>query len=135
MASSKISKISSVIRGEYRPTVLNGASSISFDNSIHYTKIGPIVVLSHAFWSFTIAGANSNTLDLSLPFKPNMPRFIGYFGYNNSGKNYLPVVSINQDYYGMRYLVKNSDGSVEDVKGNTFTSFIGQMSIVYTTDE
>ena len=131
MINSRITGLSD--SGSYHPSVRQGGSGITFDQPIGYRKIGGLVFMWHAFWSVSVSSPNSNVLVLSLPFAPTSARSIGCFGYNNSGKNYVPIISIANNGSLSFCLKDSSTGRTTDVKGSEFPNFIGQWSIVYAT--
>jgi hypothetical protein len=117
--------------GSYHPSIYQGGSGITFDNPIGYRKIGGLVFMWHAFWSVSVSSPNNDILVVSVPFPVTSSRNIGSFGYNNSGKNYVPVIAANA---GLSFCIKDTYGRTTDVKGSELTNFVGQWSIVYATN-
>lgn len=120
-----------IIETDGIPVTLLSGGTADCPHTIRYYRSGGIVILSCAFWSFAIQNPTSNYMMIKLPYANIGTRIIGNFGYNNSGKNYIPVISSRD---GLSFCVKAATGNTTDVKESDWSSFIGQFSIVYPTD-
>lgn len=115
-------------------TITSGGSSVDTDGNLRWYRCGSIVIISCAFWRFNIVSPTESVAQFKLTFKNIGVRIIGAFGYNNSGKNYVPVLAnTSGNSFGL-CIKNNTNGSTSDVKGTDLTTFIGQFSVVYPTD-
>lgn len=130
MAASVIQNPVKIETGTIPVTLLSGGTA-DCPHSIEYYRVGGIVILSFAFWSFSIKNPTSNYIKIKLPYANIGTRIIGNMGYNNSGKNYVPAIA-SREWFG--FFTKAAAGNTTDIKESDWSSFTGQLSIVYPTD-
>lgn len=116
-------------KGIWTPTVIAGGSGIVIDSG-QWFKCFNLVYISIATWRFSIENATSDVFILSIPFPAVSVRSIGVAGYNSSGKNLFPLISVNG---GLSFCIKNPDGGTIDLKGTEIPDCILQFSVMYFT--
>lgn len=121
--------------GEYSVIITRGGSSVTVLNdntpTCRYYKVGQLVFISCAFWSFTVINPSNDIFTMKIPFTAKSVRNIGQMGYNNSGKDILPIIAADNN---MGFIIKYPDGHTADIKGNEIPSCEIQFSILYATD-
>ena len=121
MATSVIKNLTAYQQVDIPIQFTSGGTAVATD-TLRAFRVGGIVILSSAFWALGISNPTSDIVG---------PRIIGAFGFNDSGKNYIPVIAETDS---LIFCLKNANGSADDIRGTDWVTFTGQFSIVYPTD-
>lgn len=121
--------------GEWTPTLVSGANSLTGFSQCTYHKTGNIVTVSILCWG-TFANRNSDTITFSLPFNVASKRIYGLFGYTNAGLTDLYLAG-NCGTATCSVMQHNAAGSEVAVTGTGLgrDNWTFQCCLTYGTDE